>query len=79
MEEGMSEPVKEQEYLSMADAAAAIGWNRATVYEWVKRLDMKTHKFIGNRKTYLAAADVERLKVIKQKPWIAGEKKSEEE
>ncbi len=70
----MSEPVEEQEYLSMTDAAAAIGWNRATVYEWVKRLDMKTHKFIGNRKTYLGAADVKRLKQIKEKPWTAGEK-----
>ena len=74
----MSEQVEGQEYLSMKDAAAAIGWNRATVYEWIKRLGLKTHKFIGNRQTYLAAADVERLKEIKQKPWTAGEKKSEE-
>ncbi len=74
----MSEQVEGQEYLSIKDAATAIGWHRATLYGWVKRLDMKTHKFIGNRQTYLAAADIERLKEIKQKPWIAGEKKPEE-
>ncbi len=72
----MSEQVQGREYLSMDDAAATIGWNRATVYGWVKRLNMKTYKFIGNRKAYLAEADVERLKEIKEKPWTAGEKKS---
>ncbi len=71
----MSETVENQEYLSMDEVAAAIGWNKATVYEWIKRLGMKTHKFIGNRKAYLAAADVDRLKQIKEKPWTAGEKK----
>ena len=72
----MSEQVQRREYLSMNEAAATIGWNRATVYEWVKRLNMKTYKFIGDRKAYLAEADVERLKEIKEKPWMAGEKKS---
>jgi transposase len=71
----MSEQVEGQEYLSMDDAASAIGWNKATVYAWIKRLDMTTHKFIGNRKAYLAATDVEQLKEIKTKPWMAGEKK----
>jgi len=65
-----------RDYLSVDEAAQTIGWNRATVYEWTKRLNLKTYKFIGNRKTYLAEADVERLKEIKDKPWTAGEKKS---
>jgi hypothetical protein len=38
----------------------------------VDELGMKKYKFRLNRKTFLAAADVEKLKHIKEKPWIAG-------
>lgn len=70
----MSEEVNGQEYVSIDEAAQIIGWNRATVFEWVKELNMKKHKFRRNRKTYLKANDVARLKEIKEKPWTAGEK-----
>ena len=70
----MSDQLEEQEYLSIDQAATIIGWNRATVYEWVKTLGMRTYKFVRNRKTYLTATDVARLKQIKEKPWLAGEK-----
>lgn len=72
----MSEKIEGPEYLSIDEAAKYLGWNRATVFEWVKTLKMKTHKFVRNRKTYLAAADVARLKEIKEKPWTAGEKQA---
>ena len=75
----MGEMVEGQEYLSMDEASQAIGWNKATVYEWIKRLNMETKKFVGNRKAYLAAADVERLKEVKAKPWTAGEKQPAKE
>jgi excisionase family DNA binding protein len=71
----MSEKQGDQEFFTIDEAAQHIGWNRATVYDWVKELGMKTHKFVRNRKSYLAAADVERLKEIKEKPWLAGEAK----
>ena len=74
----MNDQLEEQEYLSIDEAAEAIGWNRATVYEWVKTLGMKTYKFVRNRKTFLASSDVARLKEIKEKPWAAGEKPPEE-
>jgi excisionase family DNA binding protein len=70
----MSDQLEEQEYLSIDEAAQVIGWNRATVYEWARTLGMRTYKFVRNRKTYLAARDVARLKEIKDKPWMAGEK-----
>lgn len=75
----MSDPLEEQEYLSIDEAAQIIGWNRATVFEWVKTLGMRTYKFVRNRKTYLTAGDVARLKDIKEKPWLAGEKPSPHE
>jgi predicted site-specific integrase-resolvase len=68
-----------QEYLTIDEASAEIGWNRATVYDWMKTLGMKKHKFLRNKKTYLHISDVKRLKEIKEKPWTAGEKKSPEE
>ena len=68
----MAENMESPEYLSIDDAAKAIGWNRATVYKYVDELGMKKYKFRLNRKTFLAAADVEKLKQIKEKPWIAG-------
>jgi DNA-binding MurR/RpiR family transcriptional regulator len=76
----MTERIENQEYLSIDDAAKSIGWNRATVYKYVDELGMKKYKFRLNRKTYLANADVERLKEIKAKPWLAGiaEEKKEE-
>jgi len=72
----MGELVNGQEYLSVDEAAQLIGWNRATVFEWVKALGMQKHKFLRNRKTYLKASDVARLQEIKEKPWMAGEKPS---
>lgn len=64
----------EKEFYSIDEAAQIIGWNRATVYEWVKALEIPTHKFVRNRRSYLAAADVQRLQEIKEKPWMAGKK-----
>ncbi|HLQ29709.1 MAG TPA: hypothetical protein VK140_10810 [Ktedonobacteraceae bacterium] len=68
----MTENMESQEYLSIDDAAKTIGWNRATVYKYADELGMKKYKFRLNRKTYLAAEDVEKLKQIKDKPWLAG-------
>jgi hypothetical protein len=70
----MGEQIEGQEYLSIDEAAEIIGWNRATVFEWVKTLGMEKHKFLRNKRTYLKASDVARLKEIKEKPWTAGEK-----
>ncbi len=68
----MGEQIEGQEYLSIDEAAEIIGWNRATVFEWVKTLGMEKHKFLRNKRTYLKASDVARLKEIKEKPWLAG-------
>lgn len=62
----------EQEYITLTQVAKDLGWNKATVYDWIKTLDLKTHKFVRNRNTFLHIADVDRLKEIKAKPWTAG-------
>jgi predicted site-specific integrase-resolvase len=75
----LEDPVMDEhpEYLSIDEAAQLIGWNRATVFEWVKTLGMEKHKFLRNKKTYLKASDVARLKEIKEKPWLAGERRTD--
>ena len=40
--------------------------------KYVDELGMRKYKFRLNRKTYLTGADVEKLKHIKEKPWLAG-------
>jgi len=61
----------EDEFLSIDDAATEIGWNRVTIFQWIKTLEMETKKFLRNRKTYISRVNVDRIKQIKAKPWIA--------
>ena len=49
-------------YISVDDAAADIGVSRATVWKWIKRYDLPTFRFLGDRKTFVQKADIERLK-----------------
>lgn len=62
----------EQEYITITQVAAELGWNKATVYDWVKTLGIEKHRFLRNKNTYLHTTDVQRLKEIKAKPWTAG-------
>jgi predicted site-specific integrase-resolvase len=62
----------EQEYITLTQVAEELGWNKATVYDWIKTLGIEKHRFVRNKNTYLHIADVERLKEIKAKPWLAG-------
>lgn len=61
-----------KEYLTIDETAQILGWNRATIYKWIEELGIKKHKFKLDRRTYLAHADVQRLKEIRDKPWLAG-------
>lgn len=65
--------IEEKEYLTLEEAAKYVGKGRATIYNYVKDLGIKTHKFRRDRRTYLALADVRRIKEAIEKPWIVGE------
>lgn len=69
--------MSDKEFYSIDEAAEITGWNRATVFAWVKTLGLKIHRFERVKKSYLAAADVARLKEIKEKPWTAPEQEPE--
>lgn len=62
----------EQEYITITQAASELGWNKATVYDWMKTLGMERHKFLRNKNSYIHIRDFERIKEVKEKPWTAG-------
>lgn len=60
----------EKEYLTFEEAAGYIGKiKRSSLYNYVKLLKIQTHKFPLDRRTYLAIADVKRIKEAREKPW----------
>lgn len=67
-----------KEYLTLDEAAAAVGIKRASLYYYLDRLGIKRHKFPFNRHMYIAAADVARIKVVKESPWKSGGEKGED-
>lgn len=66
--------MQDKEYYTLEETAKMIGKNRATVYNRMKIIGMKGHKFIGDRKTYLSKEEVERVRTAFERPWIIGEK-----
>jgi excisionase family DNA binding protein len=72
IEEEVLHMSEKNEYMTLDEAAETLGVKRATIYNYIKALGIKTHKFKLNRSTYLAKADVERMREAKEKPWLAG-------
>ncbi len=61
--------MEDKEYMTLDEAAAAIGIKRPSVYHYIKKLHLQRHNFAYNRHTYLARADVERIKAVRESPW----------
>ena len=49
-------------YVSVDAAAAEVGVNRVTMWKWIRRHEVPTFRFLGDRKTYVRREDVERLR-----------------
>jgi hypothetical protein len=64
----------EKEYYTINEVTKMLGRNRVTVYSRMSIIGIKGHKFQGDRKTYLSADEVERVKNVFDKPWMAPEK-----
>ena len=54
----------DENYLSVDAAAAELGVNRVTVWKWVRRYELPTFRFLGDRKTYLRDEDVRKLREL---------------
>lgn len=62
-----------KEYLTYEEAMEYLNVKRSTLYSLVTEMDIATHKFKGNKRRYLAFADVRRMKELREtrqeKPW----------
>lgn len=66
---------EQKEFYSIDEIEKLVSRNRGTVYNRIKLLGIQTHKFEMDRHTYIAADDVERIKKVIEKPWMAQELK----
>lgn len=68
--------MEDKEFYTLEETCSLLGRNRATVYNRMNFIGLKGHRFRGDRKTYLSLPEVERLKMVFAKPWLAGEKEA---
>jgi excisionase family DNA binding protein len=49
-------------YLAIEDAATELGVSRPTMWRWIKRRELPTFRFLGERRTFVRRADLARLR-----------------
>lgn len=64
-----------KEYLTLAEVSKYVGLKRTTLYYYISGLNIKTHKFKFDNRTYMSITDAKRIKEAKEKPWTMEEKK----
>lgn len=61
---------KEKEFLTPAEAARLIGISRASLYNYMRALDITPVRMgPDKRRVYLALADVQKMRDWKAEPW----------
>lgn len=63
----------QKKYYTIEEVEKILGKSRATIYNRMKLIKVETHKFPYDRKTYIAAADIERIRTVFEQPWIVEE------
>ena len=51
-----------EEYISVDEAAAQFAVTRGTMWKWIRRFELPTFRLLGERRTMVKRADVERLR-----------------
>ena len=69
----------DQDFITQEDAAARLGVTRATLYYYMRALDIKGKKFPLDRHVYLAKADFEQIKEAKESAQARSKSKDGEE
>ena len=49
-------------HISVDEAADELGVSRATLWKWIKRYELPTFRFLGERRTFLKREDVAKMK-----------------
>jgi hypothetical protein len=74
----MTDLQPEREYLTLAEVAAYVGIKRASLYYYINALNIEIRKFNLDRRSYISQADAKRIREVKDKPWTAGDRKTEQ-
>lgn len=51
----------QDQYVSVDDAASELDVSRATAWKWIKRHNLQTYRFMGERRTFVRRADLAQL------------------
>ncbi len=70
--------MEKKEYLTLTEVSKYVGLKRTSLYYYIEKMNIKKYNFEFSNHTYLHINDVERIKEVKDKPWLAGEKKTED-
>ncbi|MGB8345186.1 MAG: helix-turn-helix domain-containing protein [Ktedonobacteraceae bacterium] len=60
---------EEQEYITLDEAAQAIGTKKGSLYYYLRALAIKPRKFPLNRHAYIRKSDVKRIQEARSSPW----------
>lgn len=66
--------MKEKEYLTLDEVEAYTGIKKGSLYYYLRALGIETIKFNLDKRAYIAFADANRIKEVKDTPWTAGRK-----
>jgi len=65
-------PMNMDEVMNLEEVEKHTGLSRATIYNYMKKLDIGVQKFDLDRRTYLATSDVKRIKEYRKDPRKVG-------
>lgn len=51
-----------EDYVSVDEAATELTVSRGTLWKWIRRQELPTFRFLGERRTFIRRADVDRLR-----------------
>ena len=64
---------EDREFMTLDEAAKAVGLKRPSLYFYIKKLSIQRRTFPNNRHVWIAHADVERIKMARERPWELAE------
>jgi excisionase family DNA binding protein len=51
-----------KDYLNIDEMMAEFGISRSTAWKWIRDGELPTYRFVGDRKTYVKRADLDKLR-----------------
>jgi predicted DNA-binding transcriptional regulator AlpA len=60
---------EDKEFMTLDEAAKVVGLKRPSLYFYIKKLSIQRRYFPNNRHAWIAHADVERIKMARERPW----------